>query len=438
MKQHIETESEWQLRQATDIIEYTADQLYVGFPFLYRALHPSWIYGNNEAGYAMATDGERLLLPATHVMELFRKNEAFLERSYLHMILHCLYGHLWTRGNRAVSLYNLACDVAVERAIDTMDKPQVRRILTWIRQSLYEEMSQREIVSPAQIYEYLLEKEPEYLDKIAIEFYVDDHHIWPKEEKKQALPNNQGQAEKKWQDIARQTKLGNDRSKENKDAAVDNFLAQAKTEKRKMTYKDFLKKFVRPREELRVNEDELDLGFYSFGLRYYNDANRRVPLIEPLETIEDQKIKDFVIAIDTSASTAGELVRRFVKETVHMLLEDNYTRDYHISILQCDDEVRRVEYVTSQTSIEEYFSNYELVGGGNTDFRPAFSYISERVKEGQIKKPEGLIYFTDGEGIYPKEAPDVKTAFVFLGKYNREKVPAWAIFFEPDVQNECL
>ncbi len=438
MRQHIETESEWQLGQATDIIEYIADQLYVVFPFMYRALHPIWNYGDNEAGFAMATDGERLLLPAAHIMDLFRKNELFLERSYLHMILHCLYGHLWTRGNRAVSLYNLACDVAVERAIDTMDKPQVRRILTWIRQSLYEELDKKQLISPAQIYELLLEKEPEYLNKLAKEFYVDDHHIWPKEEKKQAMPNNQGQAEKKWQDIARQTKLGQDRSNESKDAAVENFLAQAKTTKRRMTYKDFLSKFVRPREEIRINDDELDLGYYSFGLRYLTAEDRRVPLIEPLETVEASKIKDFVIAIDTSASTSGDVVRAFVKETVQMLLEDVYAREFRVHLLQCDDSIRKTDVITNKTNLEEYFSSYELVGGGNTDFRPVFDYVGDLIEAKEMKKPDGLIYFTDGEGTYPKDAPEVKTAFVFLGKYDRDKVPIWAISYVPDTLVTCL
>ena len=42
---------------------------------------------------------------------------------------------------------------------------------------------------------------------------------------------------------------------------------------------------------------------------------------------------------------------------------------------------------------------------------------------------EGLIYFTDGDGNYPKKQPDYLTAFVFLDKGNLvdAKVPSWAI-----------
>jgi len=33
----------------------------------------------------------------------------------------------------------------------------------------------------------------------------------------------------------------------------------------------------------------------------------------------------------------------------------------------------------------------------------------------------GLLYFTDGKGIYPKKKPDYPTAFLFLDEYEEEK-----------------
>ena len=55
------------------------------------------------------------------------------------------------------------------------------------------------------------------------------------------------------------------------------------------------------REEPRLDPDEFDLGYYSYGLRTYGN----LPLIEPLESRESKKIRDFVIVIDTSESTSG-------------------------------------------------------------------------------------------------------------------------------------
>ncbi|WP_158556570.1 MULTISPECIES: hypothetical protein [Clostridia] len=38
-----------------------------------------------------------------------------------------------------------------------------------------------------------------------------------------------------------------------------------------------------------------------------------------------------------------------------------------------------------------------------------------------------MLYFTDGEGIYPKKKPGYRTAFVFMKDFDEMKVPAWAM-----------
>ena len=38
-----------------------------------------------------------------------------------------------------------------------------------------------------------------------------------------------------------------------------------------------------------------------------------------------------------------------------------------------------------------------------------------------------MLYFTDGEGTYPKKKPGYRTAFVFMKDYDETKVPAWAM-----------
>ena len=49
-------------------------------------------------------------------------------------------------------------------------------------------------------------------------------------------------------------------------------------------------------------------------------------------------------------------------------------------------------------------------------------------EKGEVERPGGLIYFTDGDGIYPRKAPDYETAFVFLNDaLKKGKVPPWAV-----------
>lgn len=79
--------------------------------------------------------------------------------------------------------------------------------------------------------------------------------------------------------------------------------------------------------------------------------------------------------------------------------------------------------------------NLELVGQGGTDFRPAFAYVEELREKGAFQSLKGLLYFTDGEGIYPGRKPDYDVAFVFMGETDEEKqVPPWAmkLVVDPD------
>ena len=70
------------------------------------------------------------------------------------------------------------------------------------------------------------------------------------------------------------------------------------------------------REEPRLDPDEFDLGT-PIPTACAPTATCR--LIEPLETRERRKIRDLVIVIDTSESTAGALVKAFLRETFGIL-----------------------------------------------------------------------------------------------------------------------
>ena len=154
-----------------------------------------------------------------------------------------------------------------------------------------------------------------------------------------------------------------------------------------------------------------------------------MPLIEPLESKEVHRIEDFVIVVDTSMSCSGELVRRFLEETYSVLCEsESYFRKINVHIIQCDEMIRSDETITSQDEMKAYMENFTISGLGGTDFRPAFEYVNGLMNQGKFKKLKGLLYFTDGKGIYPVRMPAYDTAFVFVeGQYEDVSVPAWAM-----------
>ena len=57
---------------------------------------------------------------------------------------------------------------------------------------------------------------------------------------------------------------------------------------------------------------------------------------------------------------------------------------------------------------------------------PTLSAQTKKEKK-ELKNLRALIYFTDGDGIYPRQKPDYETAFVFLQRTDKMKlVPTWA------------
>ena len=191
------------------------------------------------------------------------------------------------------------------------------------------------------------------------------------------------------------------------------------------SYRDFLRRFAVWHEEPHLDPEEFDLGFYSYGLRTYG----KLPLIEPLESREVKKIRDFVIVVDTSESTAGELVKSFLKETFALLTsQDSFFRKCRILVMQADNAVREETWLTDLDALDRYTARFTLVGGGGTDFRPAFARIAALRREGSLRDLQGVLYFTDGKGIYPAKRPPFEVAFLFLEDGTPPPdVPPWAM-----------
>ena len=103
-------------------------------------------------------------------------------------------------------------------------------------------------------------------------------------------------------------------------------------------------------------------------------------------------------------------------------------RKVNIRIIQCDDRIRKDTVIHELEELREYMDNFELVGGSATDFRPVFEHVAQLQKEGAFTCLRGLIYFTDGMGVYPQKRPIYDTAFVLLGEPPLSiKFPPWAI-----------
>ena len=229
-----------------------------------------------------------------------------------------------------------------------------------------------------------------------------------------------------WQDISSQIDMDMEAFSGKIGLNVGTFQVNLTVANRKRyDYRAFLKRFSALSEEMKTSPDEFDYIYYTYGLSRY----KNMPLIEPLEYQESNRIRDFVIAIDTSASCAGKLVRTFAEKTYDVLKNsEGFGHKVNIHVIQCDCDVTRDVKITSIRDIDRAFEEFVTRGFGGTDFRPVFKYVDELVRTRELANLKGLIYFTDGLGKYPVTPPAYETAFVFVDDTPRErKVPPWAM-----------
>lgn len=421
---HTQTQTEWEETMARRVMEQIRGELYLDQRYLNAALGALPPAPLHSTQTALATDGAQLYYPPQWVLETYRKNRRYLPRAYLHSLLHCILRHLWLRDRRDPELWGLACDIAVEHLLDSLQTPAIARPVGWLRQQTYTRLkSQSPLLAAGPIYRALVGTDAATLQKYRQEFFCDSHRLWPADPDS---PSAQVQG-KQWEQMGRQTQLSMEESgrQAGESEGTQALQAQVQASRSRRSYKDFLRRFAVWREEPHLDLDEFDLGYYTYGLRTYGN----MPLIEPLESRESKKIRDFVIVLDTSESTAGELVKNFLRETFTLLTsQDSFFRKCRILVMQADNAVREETWLYDLEALDRYTEAFSLVGGGGTDFRPALARIEELRAEGPLREIQGVLYFTDGKGIYPAKRPPFEVAFLFLenGEVPPE-VPPWAM-----------
>ena len=416
-----------------DILLSGRAQLCLTLPYLSGPLCALIPVPGDEVTISTATDGETIFYNASFLTAGFLKSERFSPRLNLHMVFHCLFRHLAKRRGRYTVLWDLACDAAVESVIDSLSYACLKQPAVPARDLFLAECRREmKVLSAEGIYRMLLrERPPEYrIAGLQRLFAMDDHSLWDLEEKQDRERSERQDGY--WQDAASRSQTAMDSLLSEHGSGGENVMEQLSVAARDdVDYRKFLRRFAAPREILRADTNAFDYIYYTYGLQQYGN----MPLIEPPETREEKRIEDFVIAIDTSMSTSGTLVREFLASTYSILRSsDTFTRKLNVHILQCDDQLRSDQKITSMDELRRYMEDLSLSGGSATDFRPVFEHVDKLVGSGSFTNLRGLLYFTDGMGIYPEKRPDYETAFILLEEPPLSvKIPAWAIRIIPSL-----
>ena len=448
---------------AGEIIEYSREQSFIHLRFLDRALYRMSVVHDDKTVF-MSTDMRRIYINADDVIYNFKREQAFITRSYLHMVLHCVFKHPYSYEDMDVEAWDIACDLAVEASIMGLGIPSLKLSTDEALKLRLDRMRfSLSLLTAEKIYRHLKDNEAEldfFKNNTAL-YKRDSHNMWVESAESEHTDRrtlsynpdaltanigchdaeeNTGDSEKfeeldevligngtaDWEDIGQRALTDIEMFSEGKGYGAGDLILNIKNVLRKKEdLGEFLKKFAVLGEEMHINQDEFDYIYYTYGLDMYKD----MPLIEPLEYRENKRIREFVIAIDTSGSCQGEMVHRFLNKAYSVLKnEGSYFEQINIHIIQCDCRIQEDVKITSDEEFDRYMEDIQLKGFGGTDFRPVFEHVDMLIKRNEFTDLKGLIYFTDGDGTYPETMPDYRVAFIFVDDtMHVPKVPTWAI-----------
>lgn len=430
---------------AHDVMILSRNTLLVNLRFLDSALSQFKYVTYNGS---LATEGRHICYNPIEILKRYKNEKEVPVRDYLHLVMHCIFRHMFDSASMDRLCWDLACDIAVEYSISELGLKCATAKRESLQQKLFSELKQEiNILTAEKIYRYYLDKNlsPLEIANIRWMFHADDHFLWYETDDVIAQvvgtsgnndsdgddnsSNEDGIAQglsEIWQDISEKMQTDLETfSKQQGDKAGGLMQNLNAVNREKYDYTSFLKKFAVLGETMKINDDEFDYIFYTYGLKMYE----KMPLIEPLEYKEVKRIKEFVIAIDTSGSVSGDLVQTFIQKTYNILKStESFFSKINLHIIQCDADIQEHIKITKQEEFDEYLKTMKIKGLGGTDFRPVFEFTQKLIDEKEFANLKGLIYFTDGFGTFPAKKPNFDTAFVFIDdEYNNPDVPPWAI-----------
>lgn len=471
---------------ALEVFNLARNTILVNFRFLDAAINEVKLIPNND--FTLLTNGEYFSYNPIYVLQEYKKEREKIQHDYLHMLIHCIFRHMYVHTMVDQDLWNLSCDIATEKMIIDLN---MKSFLTSRTEEKIKEISNLEskkvMITAEKIYHYYLEHRPKDLEieRLFDLFASDEHKIWylPPEQqyamlgikvpskmkgdgtgdedgesegengKKIVYLHNDGlngenegngsgnpieydsegnlhvhlnMSEGRWKELAERIQEDMETFGKQRGYGSGSMIQNLKEVNReKYDYTSFLKKFAVMGEAMKINDDEFDYVYYTYGLKLYD----KMPLIEPLEYKDVKRIKEFVIAIDTSGSVMGEQVQSFIQKTYNILKStESFFSKINLHIIQCDAVIHEDVKITNQEEFDMYLKNMTLKGFGGTDFRPVFDHVDSLIEQKEFTNLKGLIYFTDGYGTFPRSKPNYETAFVFVrDNYEIPEVPVWAI-----------
>jgi predicted metal-dependent peptidase len=321
-----------------------------------------------------ATDGRHFYYNTRFIKMLKPKEIEFL---FGHEVLHCVYDHFGRRGDRDPQLWNIANDYCVN---GDLKKHRVGEFITSVP-CLYD--AKFEGKSSEEVYDYLYEN----AEKISIDDLIDrmlDEHMDGDDGEGGGSGEDQGKGKGRGRPQLSQSERDKIR-----DEIKEAMLSAAQTcdaGNLPLGVKRLIQNLTEPkmnwRELLRMQLESTIKSDYTWlrSSRKGWHVDAVMPGMKTTDAI------DIAVAIDTSGSISDKQARDFLTEIKGIMESFD---SYRIHVFTFDTQCYNPQQYNSENL--EDIAEYDIQGGGGTDFEAIFGYL----KSAEIE-PKKLVVFTDG------------------------------------------
>ena len=320
-----------------------------------------------------ATDGRNFYYNSRFVNMLKPKEVEFL---FGHEVLHCVYDHFGRRGDRDPQLFNIANDFAVNA---DLKKHRVGEFITSVP-CLYDPKYQD--MSSEEIYDLLYEN----AEKIDIGSLIDkmiDEHLDGEGDSGSGKDGEEGQGKGR-------PSLSQEERQKIRDEIKEAVLAAAAASDGAGNLPAGVKRIIQDMTAPKMNWRELIRMQLESTIKsdytWLRSSRRGWHMDAVMPGMKLDPMIDIAISIDASGSM-GEAILKDVLGEVAGIMEQ--FPNYRIHVVSFDTEVYNPQQFDSDNL--EDITEYEVMGGGGTDFDCVFRYF----KANEIE-PKRHIMFTDG------------------------------------------
>jgi predicted metal-dependent peptidase len=352
-----------------------------------------------------ATDGRNFYYNTRFVNMLKPKELEFL---FGHEVLHCVYDHFGRRGDRDPQLFNIANDYCVNA---DLKKHRVGEFITSVP-CLYD--AKYEGWSSEEIYDHLYENAEKIDISQLVEKMLDEHLDGDDGEGS----GGEGGEDK---DGKGRPKLSAADKQKIRDEIKEAVLAAAQASDGAGNLPAGVRRIIQDMTEPKMNWRELLRMQLESTIKsdftWMRASRRGWHMDAVMPGMKNDEMIDIAISIDASGSMGEKILKDILSEVAGIMEQFS---SYRIHVVSFDTEVYNPQQYDSENL--DSITDYEIQGGGGTDFDCVFNYF----KENEIE-PKRHIMFTDG---YPfgswGDENYCDTVFILHGTTSIE--PPWGQF----------